>query len=89
MAPLHTCLYNLENAIYLEAMFMNPLRRLKILFLVLLIAGTAVRQTKAETPDVMALATLDRFMAAFNHQNTSKPGPKPYTTLMFDLPAVR
>jgi hypothetical protein len=48
---------------------MNPLRRLKILFLVLLIAGTAVRQTKAQTPDEMALATLDRFMAAFNNQN--------------------
>jgi len=48
---------------------MNLLRRLKFLFLVLLIAGTAAGQAEAETSDVMALATLDRFMAAFNDQD--------------------
>ena len=48
---------------------MNLLRRLKFLFLVLLIAGTAAGQAEAETSDVMALATLDRFMHAFNDQD--------------------
>ena len=50
-------------------MSMNLLRRLKFLFLVLLIAGTAAGQAEAETSDVMALATLDRFMHAFNDQD--------------------
>ena len=53
----------------LESISMNPLQRLKTLFLMVLIAGPAVGLAKAETPDVMALATLDRFMAAFNDQD--------------------
>ena len=53
----------------LESISMNPLQRLKTLFLMVLIAGPAVGLAKAETPDVMAIATLDRFMAAFNDQD--------------------
>ena len=48
---------------------MNQLQRLKTLFLVLIITAPAISRTNAETPDVMALATLDRFMIAFNDQD--------------------
>lgn len=47
---------------------MNQLQRLKTLFLVLIITAPAISRANAETPDVMALATLDRFMIAFNDQ---------------------
>ena len=48
---------------------MNQLQRLKTLFLVLIIAAPTISRANAETPDVMALATLDRFMIAFNDQD--------------------
>ncbi len=48
---------------------MSQLQRLKTLLLILLIALPAVSQADAERPDVMALATLDRFMTAFNDQD--------------------
>jgi len=45
-------------------------QRVKMLLLFLLITAPAIDRAEAETPDAMALATLDRFMAAFNHQDT-------------------
>ena len=48
---------------------MNQLQRLKTLFLVLIITAPAISRANAETPGVMALATLDRFMIAFNDQD--------------------
>jgi hypothetical protein len=62
---------------------MNQLQRLKTLFLVLIITAPAISRANAETPDVMALATLDRFMIRI-----SKPGPQLCTTPMFGSPAA-
>jgi len=50
-------------------MVMNQLRRLSMLFLTLIITIPAVSQPDAATPEAQALATLDRFMAAFNRQD--------------------